>query len=429
MMKDYYKILEISTSASTEEIKKAYRRLALKYHPDKNHGDKIAEAKFKELANAYEILSNPEQRRVYDGNRESQSKSKDTTQSKKNTGQEERMTPLIFLSLFKDLKNQIIKIDKNRINQRNLFDSINNLLSNDNINLLLRWDDVYTNRQIIQEVLACCKPLGYDTHPTLHFVYTDRICQKLAKLAGSDNVTIQKIYEYNRKRKLVGYWKKYIRWDATRVVIVVAIILLYLISTESDKSSTSADNSTTNGDLNKSFSENNKTVIPAEVLFKVQKDSLLSSGWQEKDINNGQLPSCYNFNPQKGKIKNYLEIVVGGGTDVAIKVMNLETNECIRYVFVNSGSTYRIRNIPEGQYYLKIAYGKNWLSKIINGQCVGKFIRNPMYSKGDDIFDFNLQYTSDGYSIPSFRLSLDVIATDISNSFNSQTISEDEFNL
>src|SRR5690348_18354305 len=52
--------------ASTEEIKKSYRKLAVKYHPDKNPGDKTAEEKFKELGEAYEILSDPQKRPVYD---------------------------------------------------------------------------------------------------------------------------------------------------------------------------------------------------------------------------------------------------------------------------------------------------------------------------------------------------------------------------
>ena len=108
--------------------------------------------------------------------------------------------------------------------------------------------------------------------------------------------------------------------------------------------------------------------------------------------------------------------------------MNLSTDKCVRYVFINSGSTYTIRNIPEGSYYLKIAYGKNWLSKVESGRCVGKFIRDPMYEKGEDIMDFNIQYTADGYSIPSFKLQLDVVSNSISNSFNSQNISESEFN-
>jgi molecular chaperone DnaJ len=64
--KDFYSILGVGRSASEKEIKQAYRRLARKYHPDVNPGDKAAEAKFKEINEAYEVLSDPEKRKNYD---------------------------------------------------------------------------------------------------------------------------------------------------------------------------------------------------------------------------------------------------------------------------------------------------------------------------------------------------------------------------
>ena len=64
--KDYYEALGLSRGAALDEIKKAYRKLARKYHPDMNPGDPSAEEKFKEISEAYEVLTDPEKKKMYD---------------------------------------------------------------------------------------------------------------------------------------------------------------------------------------------------------------------------------------------------------------------------------------------------------------------------------------------------------------------------
>jgi len=66
MGKDYYKVIGVDKNASEDDIKRAYRKLALKYHPDRTKGDKGSEAKFKEAAEAYEVLSDSDKRARYD---------------------------------------------------------------------------------------------------------------------------------------------------------------------------------------------------------------------------------------------------------------------------------------------------------------------------------------------------------------------------
>ena len=64
--RDYYEILGVSKGAAADEIKKAYRKVAMQYHPDRNPGDKAAEEKFKEAAEAYEVLSDTDKKAQYD---------------------------------------------------------------------------------------------------------------------------------------------------------------------------------------------------------------------------------------------------------------------------------------------------------------------------------------------------------------------------
>jgi curved DNA-binding protein CbpA len=436
-MTDYYKILGVSPNATSEEIKKSYRQLALKYHPDKNPGSNVAENFFKQITEAYNILSSIEKREAYD-----RKYNKSSKQQKENEGnQESKITPDVILEIFKEIRIKLNGIDKSRINQVKLYNSINDLLSANIISLLKLNNDYFTNKEIINEALSCCKSLDYS--------YVNQLSPKLIEIAGSDNESIQKIYSFNKKQKSRN------NWEVLKIFIpIIAILLFIAIGPNLNCSSnTFSSNNRPDGDLNNSFIDSsvNKAVeiindntsntennlkethqennnLTSEQILQQEKEKLINDGWEETTINNGQLPSCYNFKPKRSNIDNYLEVHVGGGTDVVIKVMNVETDECIRYVFINSGSTYKIRNIPEGKYYLKIAYGKNWFSKIEGDQCVGKFIQNPLYEKGEDIMDFNLDHTSDGYNIPSFQLKLDVISTNTMSTFSSKNISESDFN-
>ncbi|SCY99258.1 J domain-containing protein [Flavobacterium caeni] len=441
-MKNYYKILEIEYIASDAEIKQAYRKLALKYHPDKNQGNKSFEDKFKDVTEAYSILIDSFKRRDYDAKYKQYFQKQSNRQTNNKQESSNEINPSMFLSMFRNIKDKVLQNSLN-INEQGLFSTLDEILSEKNIQYLINKKEFYINSQIIDEVLLCMLFLNSSQRIM--------ISAKLLKLANNDQSLIQKISNHNKsssnsqtksqnsKTTATPYNTGNSNFGCYIFIIAIVLIAIFISNSNSKSSSTNYDSpSVANGDLNNTFVNDSNLsgpdstttiypIISPEEKTEQERQALINEGWSETDLENGQLPNCYNFKPKKGSIDNKLVIHVGGGTDVAVKVMNIATEKCVRYVFINSGSTYEVRNVPKGVYYLKIAYGKDWYSKVENGQCVGKFLRNAMYEKGDNIMDFNIKYTDGGYSIPSFQLELDVVSTG-GNTFNSQNISENEFN-
>jgi hypothetical protein len=157
-----------------------------------------------------------------------------------------------------------------------------------------------------------------------------------------------------------------------------------------------------------------------------------NNGWNKKHYESGETPECENVDPQYDyRLDNYLKVNVGSHTDVVIKLMKKQYGGdiCIRIVFIRSNETYYLKNIPEGNYYLKIAYGSDWRQKIVDQQCYGKFMKNAQYEIGQERLDYNVIHKYDRDQVPSFELSLDVIVTrGTQTTFKSNDISEAEFN-
>jgi hypothetical protein len=154
--------------------------------------------------------------------------------------------------------------------------------------------------------------------------------------------------------------------------------------------------------------------------------------WEKKNLISGETPECENINPKFDyNLDNYLEVNVGSNTDVVVKLMKMNSigDECFRMVYVRGGDSHRIKNVPEGKYYLKIAYGRDFRKKKNGDQCEVKFVKNAEYEKGTDILDFNLIKENGLVEIPSFELFLDVqTSNSLNNNYDSKNISEKEFN-
>lgn len=168
-------------------------------------------------------------------------------------------------------------------------------------------------------------------------------------------------------------------------------------------------------------------------MLKINPDN----GWDKKQYESGQTPDCENIDPQFDyKIDNYLKVNVGSNTDVVIKLMKISSNGnddiCSRIIFIRGNETYYLKNVPEGIYYLKIAYGRDWRQKIVDNQCYGKFMRNAQYEIGKNKLNFNIIHKPNGVSIPYFELSLDIVVKKYDknrkSSFSSKDINEEQFN-
>lgn len=226
-LKDYYKILELSPGASIADIKKSFRRLALLYHPDRNFGSNIHEAKFKEIKEAYEVLSDAKQRQDYNSRRREQSQTQSHSRSYSYTQTEKKKTynhpnAQTILTQAVEFRKKITATDPERMNKNAVYHHIQKLLAIQNILILKHSNDQKINTIFIDEILNCSR--------FLLFPEVEKICVQLTELAGTDNETYRKIYHFSRQSRLHTYWTRYKLLVAV-IVALILCLLIYLMST------------------------------------------------------------------------------------------------------------------------------------------------------------------------------------------------------
>ena len=162
------------------------------------------------------------------------------------------------------------------------------------------------------------------------------------------------------------------------------------------------------------------------ITLSDSQNNLISEGWYIPKIKpSGELPKEYGVKSKFGQQDNYFDIEIGEGCDVAIKIMDVATDKCIRYVFVPENSSANIQMIPQGKYYLKLAYGKDWMEcDNGDGTLNAKFTSNVTYDRSTDIFDFGKKNSS---NVVNYLLQINVVDSELQNSFGTIEISESEF--
>ncbi len=210
MDKDYYKILKIPYTANDQEIKKAYRQLAMKFHPDRNEGNSMAENHFKEVQEAYEVLSHQGRRSAYNQQR----------WYRYSTGKPHHNPPVTSYNILhkcKSLNYYISTLDSFHINRLALNNYILQLLSEANLNVLIKDNDRSTNEFIITELLKATQPLP--------FKFIKEICGILLLIAGNDIKTTESINKHLKDKKFSHYWALYL----PLTVLIISILLCLLI--------------------------------------------------------------------------------------------------------------------------------------------------------------------------------------------------------
>jgi molecular chaperone DnaJ len=214
--KDYYKILELSPAATVADIKKSFRRLALLYHPDTNLGSNVYEAKFKEIKEAYEVLSGISQRQEYNRQR----KTYQPQQEKKKPYRPPAAETILSQTI--ELRKKTSALDPARMNTEVLYKQIQHLLAIQNILILKHYNNLTINNRIIDDLIFCAQ--------FLPFPYVEKICLHLTELAGTDNATYSKIYKFSKEARFRSFWNKY-KFFVAVIVALILCILIYGLST------------------------------------------------------------------------------------------------------------------------------------------------------------------------------------------------------
>jgi molecular chaperone DnaJ len=205
-VKDYYKTLNIKPSASLQEVKQAFRKLALLHHPDRNAGNAVSEAIFKEIQEAYQVLSDAKSREDYNYKRW-------YTRSLGHIYKEEALTPEAILHQCERAASYVNSINALQIEWDGLSQHLRQLLNEQNIGILKQYNNTAINAAVTEKILQCMVPLPVR--------YLPPIAMLLNNLANGNTALQQQIDYFLKQQQLLHNWQ---RWRLALVIFITAFL-------------------------------------------------------------------------------------------------------------------------------------------------------------------------------------------------------------
>lgn len=206
--KNYYQILGVPPNAAVEEIKRSYRLLANKFHPDKNPGSLNAEAAFKEIAEAYEILSNAKKREEYHERKFS------------SINYRFHQNGIISLeSIFQEVRQLevfVSNVDPFRINCDALYVSLQNLLTERKVLLIEKENSQAINEKFVDQLLFIADPLNYKM--------SNSVVKKLHPIITSYTLSLKTI-QFLKRKKSKENWDNFKPWIAVLLAFLLCILI------------------------------------------------------------------------------------------------------------------------------------------------------------------------------------------------------------
>ncbi len=209
MQKDYYHILQITPAASEEEIKKAFRKLALISHPDKHDNQEMASVRFAEIYEAYTVLSDTEERKKY--NRQLKGNNTPVFRHPSTAGD--------ILELSISLQMKLSRMDPFRTDRDLVHFEILYLLSARNMEILEKENNASLNRQVITNIIRCAPYLPYGT--------VREITPLLKKLVTEDFSSKKQVDLFIRDNERSHFWNRYKVLGAMVFALLICLFIFY----------------------------------------------------------------------------------------------------------------------------------------------------------------------------------------------------------